>query len=60
LIQKAVETYGEVYFCTADRIYLYDQQPGEYDERYLTPEGKALLKSCIQKGIIKKEWAKHP
>ena len=56
MIRKAVEYYGEVYFCTADR----SEFGSDYHSMYLTPYGKLLMQSCLRKGIIKKEWAKNP
>lgn len=54
-----VEFYGGVYFCKAEESELH-KYASQYDSRYLTPEGNALLNSCLNNKIIKREWAKHP
>lgn len=59
VIRKAVNHYGAVYFCTADRTEM-NHRYGEYDSRYLTEEGVKLMESCLRKKIIRKSWAIKP
>jgi len=61
LIQAAVKQYGQVYFCEVNRQALIELTGStEYQQRYLTSEGRSLAESCIRKGIIKKEWLTVP
>lgn len=59
MIRLAKEEYGAVYFCRTSKDILM-QLSGDYDARYLTPEGIKFCESCIKHRIIQPEWWCHP
>lgn len=59
VISNAVQKFGEIFFCSAERIQLHNYYKC-YDKRYLTTEGIKFKDSLVRKQIIKPEWYQNP